>query len=193
MTDVNPEVPVSEEPKPEEVVTPSEPVKPGEKTDPAELLKSLREERERRRIAEEALAKSAEKTDVVVSEPISDEGRFLKNQIDELKSKLDRKEEEEHLGKLHSAFPALRDKSAEFEAFRLNPENAGMKLETAAKAFLVENDLLASPTPRKGLERDTGGARTVPKTDLSADEVGELRKNNYRQYVKLLSEGKIKL
>lgn len=190
MTDVNPEVPVSEEPQPVEEVTPTEPVKPGEKTDPAELLKSLREERERRRIAEEALAHRA---DVVVSEPISDEGRFLKSQIDELKDKLAVKEQFEEVTKLQSIFPALRDKSAEFEAFRLNPDNAGMRLETAAKAFLVENDLLASPTPRKGLEKDTGGGRTVPKADLSADDVRDLRTNDYRRYVKLLAEGKIKL
>lgn len=191
MTDVNPEIPVSEESKPEEVVTTPEPVKPGEKTDSALLLKSLQEERERRRIAEEALAQK--NSELVVTEPISDEGKFLKSQIDELKEKLSAKEKAEELLRLQSSFPALKDKGAEFEAFRSNPDNAGMKLETAAKAFLLENDLLTSPTSRKGLEKDTGGARVVPKTELTADEVRDLRVNDYRRYVRLLAEGKIKL
>lgn len=190
MTDVNQEVPVSEEPKAEEVVTNSEP-KPGEKTDSALLLKSLQEERERRRIAEEALAQK--NSELVVTEPISDEGKFLKSQIDELKEKLSAKEKVEELLRLQSSFPALKDKSAEFEAFRSNPDNAGMKLETAAKAFLLENDLLASPTSRKGLEKDTGGTRAFPKSELTADEVRDLRVNDYRRYVRLLAEGKIKL
>lgn len=191
-TDVN-QVPVSEEPTPTEVVTEVVPVKPGEKTDPALLLKSLHEEKEKRRLLEAELELARKEQANVISEPISDEGRFLKSQIDTIAQKLAEEEKRKQLEALQSAFPALKDKSAEFEAFRSDPENAGMKLETAARAFLVERDLLTPPAPRKGLEQNSGGTRTVPKEGLTPEEIKDLRVNNFRKYSDMVRSGKIKL
>ena len=188
-TDVN-QVPVSEEPKPAEVVTETVP-QPGEKTESALLLKSLQEVRAEKKELEAEIARL--QSQQVVTEPISDEGRMLKSQIDHLQSIVLAGENQKQMSALEANYPALKDKSAEFEAFRTNPENAGMKIETAAKAFLAENDLLAPPVQRKGLERDTGGGRVVPQQGLSPSEIGELRVNNYRKYSQLVREGKIKI
>lgn len=188
-TDVN-QVPVSEEPTPTEVVTEVVPVKPGEKTDPALLLESLRKEKEKRRELEAELAR---RDSVTIDEPISDEGKYLKSQIDTIAQKLAEEEKRKQLEALQSSFPALKDKSAEFEAFRSDPENAGMKLETAARAFLVERDLLTPTTPRKGLEQNSGGTRTVPKEGLTPEEIKDLRVNNFRKYSDMVRAGKIKL
>ena len=187
MEEVVNDVPVTEEQKAEEVVTPTEPVKPGEKTDPALLLESLRKEREKRKELEAELARKAQET--IVTEPISDEGKYLASKIQSLEQKLAAKEEDAKLQSLQSTYPVLKDKIIEFENFRSDPSNAGMRLETAAKAFLAENDLLVQPTPRKGLEKDTGGARTVPKTGMTPEEIDELRVNNYREYAKRLRNG----
>lgn len=190
---VNQEDPVIEDPTPEPVVPEPAPApKPGEKTDSAQLLKSLQEERERRRIAEEALAAMStvpEKTGVA----FSDEGKLLEQQISEVKGQLAVREEREKLQAAQAKYPALADKQAEFDAYRSAPENAGMSIETAAKAFVIENDLLEKPAPRKGLERPTGGERTPQKQGRTPEEIAELRTNNYKQYVRELKAGTIQL
>jgi len=67
-----------------------------------------------------------------------------------------------------------------------------MKLETAAKAFLVEKDLLSEPKPRKGLEKGSGGTRAQPKTGRTEEEIAELRKNNFRKYMRELKAGTLR-
>lgn len=174
------EEPVIEAPETVEEVTETAP-QPGEKTDSALLLKSLQEERDRRRQLEQQL-----ETIKSVPEVYSDEGEALRTQIRSLEEKYERKE-------LQERYPQLKDKSYEFDEFRSNPENKGMSLATAAKAFLVEHDLLTQPTPRKGLESPTGGSRAPVKTGRSEEEIAELRKNNFRQYMKELKNGTLKI
>lgn len=153
---------------------------PGEKTDSALLLKSLQEERDRRRDLERELASLKE------SEPepeaFSDEGQALKAEIRSIQDKL-------ALSELTAQYPQLKDKATEFDDYRADPANRGMSVATAAKAFLVERNLLTVSEPRKGLERDTGGTRAPVKTGRTQDEIADLRKNNYRQYVKELKAG----
>jgi hypothetical protein len=170
----------------------------GEKTDPNLLLKSLQEERERRRLAEEknklleneneTLKTSvfSEDTDV-----FSEEGKLLKGQINNLKSELSEVKEELTKKDVFISYPVLKDKWEEFEQFRSNPENKGMSLKTSAKAFLVENGFL-SPT-RKGLEKSTGGDKTAPVSGMTAEDVKNLRTTDYKKYQQLLMEGKIKI
>jgi hypothetical protein len=184
MDEVVNETPVTEEQKVEEVVTPQ----PGEKTDSALLLKSLQKEREEKR-ALEAQLKALQETPQS-NEVFSDEGLLLKREIDALKQAQAQKDEQIALSGLQSQFPAIKDKAAEFENFR--SENPGMRLETAAKAFLVENDLFEKPA-RKGLESQSGGGRVAPKEGMSAEDVKDLRNNNFRKYAQLLREGKIKV
>lgn len=195
MTDVNPVVPVSTEPvvpvaDPVVPVTPVVTPAPGSQTDPALLLKSLQEEREKRRIAEEALARA---TAPGADEVFSDEGKVLLNKITQLESVITTKESKELLSTLQTTYPALADKASEFDNFRNDPANAGMKLETAAKAFLAENGLLGTPT-RKGLEQPSGGGRTAPPTgQMTPAELDDLRINNYRKYSDMIRKGQIKI
>lgn len=187
------EEPVIEAPEPEEVETESAP--PGAKTDPELLLQSLQEEREKRRQEAERrkeLERELEEAKrVQPADVFSDEGKLLKAEIDRLERKLGEKDQQDTLKQLESTYPALKDKYQEFEDYRTDPANAGMKLETAAKAFLVEKNLLETVQPRKGLERDTGGGRTPVKTGRTQEEIAELRVKNFRQYMKEVKAGTI--
>lgn len=199
MADVNEtEVPLSEESTPgTEVTVPAPAPKPGEKTDPAMLLESLKDEREKRRKDGEKIADlESELTRLREANPengdvVSDEGKALLKQIDGLKSKLASQEEQERLKNAQLTYPAIKDKAAEFEAFRTDPANKGMSVEVAAKAFVVEFDLMEGK-PRKGLETPTGGSRAPqPSGLMTPDEADKLRTTNYREYSRLVREGKI--
>lgn len=182
------EEPVIEAPKTEEVVT--ETVAPaGAKTDPALLLKSLREERARIKELESELIEARKASENTGAEVFSDEGKVLEAKISTLEARLANRDEIDRLTAVHSTYPIIKDKQQEFDDFRNASENAGMRIETAAKAFLVENDLLERPKQRKGLEKETGGVRVAPKVGRSPEEIDELRVNNYRQYVKELRAG----
>jgi len=43
------------------------------------------------------------------------------------------------------------------------------------------------------LEKPTGGDKIPQKIGMSAEEVKNLRENNYKKYTQMLSEGKIKI
>lgn len=160
----------------------------GEKTDSALLLKSLQEEREKRREAEaeklrleeQLLAKNTLDDDDV----FSDEGKALQHQIVSLNEKLELRE-------VGEKYPVLKDKVSEFNEFRKNYPNIGM--EKIAKLFLSENDLTETVTVRKGLEPVSGGSRQAPQTGMSSDEVSNLRNTNFRKYSQMVREGKIKV
>lgn len=123
-------------------------------------------------------------------EGISDEGRALMKEIDSLKSKISSIESDGAIKELKNSNPIFKDKWTEFEEFRAKEENKGMNLKTAAKAFLVENGLL-DPV-RKGLEQPTGGPRqSQPSGKMTAEDVKKLRETNYKEYEKLLMEGKL--
>lgn len=190
---VNPD-PVTEGQVPAEVVTPAAPVdpKPGEKTDSALLLKSLQEEREKRRQAEAELEAERIRNSQPRAEVVSDEGRLLDTKISALEAEIRVTREEREMASVQSKFPALADKRDEFEQFRA--DNPGMRLETAAKAFLAENDLLTPITPRKGLEPVSGGGRTpIPQDGMSAAEADELRSSNYNEYARRIKNGTLKI
>lgn len=152
----------------------------GSKTDSALLLKSLHEEREKRRELEQRLL---EKEAQPEPDAFSDEGKVLKHEIDSLKESIVLKD-------LQEKHPALKDKSSEFDEFR--KDYPGVSLEKVSKLFLVEKDLLEQPE-RKGLEKTTGGARNVPPVGMSTEDITQLRTTNFRKYLKLVQEGKIKV
>ncbi len=151
----------------------------GSKTDSALLLKSLQEEREKRRELEQILA---EKQTVPEPDIFSDEGKILKDEISQLKESIALKE-------LKDKFPALKDKSSEFDEFR--KEYPSVPLEKVSKLFLAEKDLLDTTPERKGLEKQSGGGRTVPQAGMSVDDISKLRQTNFRKYLELTKAGKI--
>lgn len=164
-------------------------VEPGDKTPPHLLLKSLKEEREERRKLEEriALLETSNSPDV-----FSDEGQALQKQIREQDSKIDALLTDNAKKDTLIAHPEMKDLWGELETFREDPENKGMNLRTAVKAFLIEKGLFEPQ--RKGLERTTGGPRTPPPSqDMTAEEVGHLRKTNFKKYSEMLEKGQIKV
>lgn len=192
--------PIVNQPEGEEVITPPAPaepapvaepvvVPPGAKTPPELLLKSLQEEREKNRKLEQDLLEARKASEKTGPEVFSDEGKILDQRISQLDAAISAQKEGERIRAVQTVYPAIVDKADEFETYRNLPENVGMPIETAAKAFVVENDLLVSPTPRKGLERETGGERVVQKVGRTPEEIDRLRVDNYRQYVKELKAG----
>lgn len=91
---------------------------------------------------------------------------------------------------LVEANPILKDVWKEFQDYHSHPDNVGMSLKTAAKAFLVEKELI-TPT-RKGLENPTGGDKKPP-SGMNSDDIARLRTNNFRQYRDMLKKGQIKV
>lgn len=171
----------------EEVVTEStQPqVKAGDKTPPNELLASLQKERAKRKELEELLAKQ-NSPDIEV---FSDEGRALKSQIDSLKAQLTAFNEEKILSSVQAKYPAIADKMEEFNEFRESYPNANM--DSVAKLFLVENDLLQPKAPPKGLERGSTGPKTIPKQGMTSEDVKDLRIKDYKKYSEMLMSGKL--
>ena len=159
--------------------------KAGDKTDPNLLLKSLQDEREQRRIAEARVQELEESITSSVSSDTGDEDlSVIKSEVADLKRRLQKSD-------VLEAYPELKDKWADFEEFRADPENKGMNMKTAAKSFLVEKGLVE--TRRQGLEKPTGGARVPLSSGMSADEVKTLRETNHKKYREMLLKGQIKI
>lgn len=163
----------------------SQPLKAGDKTPPNALLKSLQEERAKRKELEELLAKQ-NSPDIEV---FSDEGKALQSRIQKLEEQLTTANEEKLLSSVQSQYPALVDKLEEFNEFRKS--YPGANIDSVAKLFLVENDLLQPKTPPKGLERGSTGPRTIPKQGMTSEDVKDLRNKDYKKYSEMLMSGKL--
>jgi hypothetical protein len=161
---------------------------PGSKTDSELLLKSLQEEREKRRLLEEEnlQLKSSAVSD---QEAFSDEGKLLEKRIKEQDEKLNTLLQESAKKDVQNAHPALKENWEDFESFRADPENKGMNLKTAAKAYMIEKGLLDKP--RVGLETTTGGTRQPITQGMTVEDVKKLREGNYKKYVEMLQKGQI--
>lgn len=151
---------------------------------------ALKEEREKRKALEEEIStlKSSISSDEEQDED-SDEAKRVK----ELTARLDTFERKETLRELETTHPYLKDKSDEFNEFLEDEENKNIPLHKAAQLFLAEKGQLSGETSeRKGNEKPTGGPTAAPQTGLSTDEVERLRTQDFKQYEKLVREGKLK-
>ena|SRR3990167_9679004 len=183
--------PQEQEPVIPEDITQKPAPQSGSKTDPNLLLKSLQEEREKRKLVEEEL-ETLKSSNLSDEEVVSDEGRILAGKIKTLETSLDELRSESAKKDVLIANPILKEKWNEFEEFRSDPENKGMNLRTAAKAFLVENGLI--DVPRKGLEKPTGGTKTpLPSGTMTAQEAENLMKNDFKKYQELIRKGQLKI
>lgn len=113
----------------------------------------------------------------------------LHQTVKDLSQKLAKIEERNQFESLYSQYPVLKDKITEFNEYR--DQNPGMSLETGAKAFLAEHDLLGQTVKRKGLEKAGGGQRTPPTGKTTAEDAKRLRETNYNEYKNQLMAGKI--
>lgn len=172
-----------------QTVPPQTPVVPGSKTDPALLLKSLQEEREKNRLLEEALATRA--TTPSVSEDVfSDEGKaIIEKYVKPLQDHIVALTENSALKDLFAQYPVLKEVQADFASYRQG--FPGIALENVAKAFLAEKGLLNTAPERKGLENPSGGAKPTSPSGMTADEVANLRINNYPKYIEMVKTGQL--
>lgn len=114
-----------------------------------------------------------------------DEGEVeqLKTKLSEIEGKLSQKE-------VLETYPVLKEVWSEFEEYTKNEENQGMKLQTAAKAFIAEKEL--NTPKRKGLEKATGGDKTPKSSGMTSEQLENLRKTDGRKYREMLKKGLIK-
>ena len=143
-----------------------------------ERLKKLELEKE------ELEAQLIEKDNVVLSETEDETIIKLKSDISQVRGELDK-------SKIVEKYPMLKEVWEEFEKFHSNSENKGMSIQTAAKAFVIENGLME--TPRAGLEKTTGGPKEPVLSGMSVEEIQKLRINDYEKYRDMLKKGQIKL
>lgn len=175
-----------------EEVTPTPPVQPkveepkGSKTPAENLYAALEEERRKRKELEEKLYSVS--SEPQITEAFSDEGKLLESKIKSLEGTINSLQEEKILSALYTQYPELKSLSSEFETYK--QDFPSTKVENVAKLFLAEKGMLE--TPRKGLEKTTGG-QAPTSSGLSAEEVANLRKNNHRKYLDMLMSGKIRL
>ena len=122
----------------------------------------------------------------------SEEGKILKNELKTLNEKFHVLERKEARIEAEVDFPILKERKEEFDSFLQDEENKRLSVKKAAKLFLAEQSLLVpEPPDRKGLEKPTSGGQPAPEPKLSQEEVQDLMKNNWREYEKLLRQGKI--
>lgn len=178
------------------VVTQQPATPTGSKTPPENLYAALEEERALRKEDQRKYRELEDKfnqlhtTDPSETEFVSDEGRILKGQLDNLSAKLSQIEEEKSLDKLFVQYPMLKENADKFKEFR-QAEHPRAKIESVAKLFLAENGLLEKP--RVGLESPTGGGRAPIDEGMTPEDVANLRKTNFKKYQEMLSKGQIKM
>lgn len=143
-------------------------------------------EKEREKTAELEREIAALKENPVPSNMDADRLGSLESDLREMKAKETRRE-------VNEAFPQLKDVKEEFETYLQNPENKGMHIKTAAKAFLTEKGLLDGGAPRKGLERGTGGDHQPIPQGMSVEDAEKLRKTDYKRYRELIKKGQLKV
>jgi len=166
---------------------PSAPGAPGSKTPPELLLKSLQEERQKVKELQDLLAEKS----FASGEAISDEGKLLEKKINDLGQQITDLTSGNLKRELQDSNPIFKEKWDEFETFRQLPENTGMPLKTAAKAFLIEKGQM-DPT-RPGLENPTGGPRVPVTPTMTAEDVKSIRENVPRKYREMVEKGQIKI
>lgn len=173
---------VSEDTKTQEVqeseVKEDEPKKPEQTQPPKGYVPyaDLKKERERRKKAESELETLQSSEPEVEPEPSPVEDSDLQRKVKELE--LDNK---------LSKHPDLDDKRDEVEEFIEDHPN--YTLDDAIDLFKVRTGISDKPEP-VGLESPNGGSKEVP-TGYTAEEIEEMRKNDYRKYQKLLLAGKL--
>lgn len=190
----------------EEVVTQTEePHEETEETLTAEQIADLKAKAsvssqnfERAKLAETEKKTLAAKIETLEAQLASSVDEFtdpnekVLTQLADLNAKFSQLEEEKQMATILQKYPALKDKSVEFDTYRL--EYPASKLETVAKLFLAENDLLTEAPKRKGLEKAGGGQRVTPPTGkMTADDAKRLRENNYSEYMKRVRAGTMEI
>lgn len=185
-------------PEPTTDLDQEEDLKAGDKTNPNLLLKSLKDEREKRRELEAREKLLAEELELIKSstssdeEIYSDEGKVLQKKMKGLEVEVASLRKESAKKDLLIQHPILKEHLEAFEEYQNSPDNKGMSIKTAAKAFLIEKGLME--TKRFGLERPTGGDKQPSMSgEMTSADAELLRTTNFRKYQEMLMKGQLKI
>jgi len=111
-----------------------------------------------------------------------------------LKEKLAWNDDFNRILKKYPQLAKVGDKFKE-EAYK-HPKS--IDLEVIAKSFLFDKietkpeEEIEEKPKRSGLEKPTGGTGKVPSAKMSLGDITRLRKTNFKLYMKMVNEGKIK-
>lgn len=143
-----------------------------------EQKKHWREKYER-----DIVPKSSEELELLTDDEVT------RKEIGLLKQELASFKENQQLAKVADLYPAIKEKSDEFNEFRA--EYPGIALDKVAKIFVAEKGYGEQLKPRIGLEKPTGGSKANLKSGFSQDEVKRLRETQPRRYEQMLRSGKL--
>ena len=140
---------------------------------------------EEARAAAEERVRSLEEALIDAKNNPSDPGKIadLERSIEDIKASQAKQEVLER-------YPILKDHWQELDEYRKLPENRGMNLNTAAKAFLHDKGLLEPK--RAGLESPTGGEHVPGDGKMTAEQIADLRMNHPEKYRDMLNKDQIK-
>lgn len=128
----------------------------------------------------------------LVTTEYADPDDVVQTKLAELSAKLAKIEQDKQMDSILLKYPVLVDKMTEFEQYK--QEYPTTKLESIAKLFLSENDLLTETPKRKGLEKAGGGQRVAPSNGkMTSEDVKRLRETNFKEYKNLLKTGKLNI
>jgi len=175
--------------------------KAGDKTDPNELLDKLQQERVKRREAESLNLEKDEKIKELEtsstsseSEVYSPEGLELQKDLRQVRQDMADLKKENAKKDLLLRNPVIKEHLKEFDEYQADPANRGMNLNTAAKAFMADKGLLDATTPRKGLEKATGGDKAPTKVGkMSHADAERLRTTNFDKYREMVINDQIQI
>jgi hypothetical protein len=148
-----------------------------------ELLESRVKELETLPPSEEAISQKYPDWDLM------DEGQraialrqeALEKELKELKA---RDAWEKSFSKTLDEFPDLKESVTEFKDYC--QQNPTTSISTLAKSFLFDKKPI-----RKGLEKPTGGEKTMPTSGFTTEEVKRIRETDEKLFEKLVREGRI--
>jgi len=105
---------------------------------------------------------------------------------------LENKKWGEDLVRTLTEFPDLKGREEEFKKFAYKPTHKGVDLKVLAKSFLfdIKKDTPAPPSV-PGLEKGSGGPKDTP-TELTPEQISEIRTKDPKRYRQMLLDGKIK-
>jgi len=125
----------------------------------------------------------------IPEESLSDEGRLLKQQIEEQNKKIAFLLEDQNKERLFNKYPILQDKEDEFNDFKL--QYPGVPTDKVAKLFLSENGLSETAPKRKGLERPTSGPKNQREEVLTGQDVDRFMKGDEKKLQKMIMSGQL--
>jgi hypothetical protein len=117
--------------------------------------------------------------------------RKLENTVLDL---IEEKEWERDFARLVSSNPKLKGREEEFKRYAYKPSHKTVPLNTLVKAFFYEfpEPQAHSPKPKPGLERGSGGPKSLPKPKkIPLEEAKKIRETDYRKYLELVKSGQI--